>query len=114
MLASATKACQAHALLHARRLRSPLLCLPVPLPVQMHALEQEHLAGDNQYACEFCCTKVDATRQMVLRSLPPYLCLALQRFVFDYTVRALQHLASAGLDHRHHTAAKAVAWSHLL
>lgn len=45
------------------------------------------LEGDNQYHCEFCATKVDATRQMVLRKLPPYLCLQLQRFVFDYNVR---------------------------
>ncbi|GAX84137.1 hypothetical protein CEUSTIGMA_g11560.t1 [Chlamydomonas eustigma] len=48
------------------------------------SLEYEVLDGDNQYYCDFCACKVDATRQMVLRSVPPYLCLQLQRFVFDY------------------------------
>lgn len=50
----------------------------------MKALEAEHLSGDNQYLCEYCHQKVDATRQMVLGQLPPYLCLSLQRFVFNY------------------------------
>ncbi|KAG1677224.1 hypothetical protein FOA52_013422 [Chlamydomonas sp. UWO 241] len=48
------------------------------------SLECEHLDGSNQYFCEFCETKVNATRQMALRTMPPYLCLQLQRFVFDY------------------------------
>ena len=54
----------------------------------MSALEVEHLAGDNQYACEHCGRKVDATRQLRLRTLPPYLCLSLKRFVFDLRVRS--------------------------
>ena len=54
---------------------------------QMSALEVEHLTGDNQYACEHCGRKVDATRQLRLRTLPPYLCLSLKRFVFDLRVR---------------------------
>ena len=40
------------------------------------------LTGDNQYWCEVCGAKVDATRQGALRALPPYLCLSLQRFYF--------------------------------
>ena len=54
--------------------------------MQMTSLECEHLEGDNQYFCDFCACKVDATRQMVLRRVPPYLCMQLQRFVFDYQV----------------------------
>ncbi|GFR39860.1 hypothetical protein Agub_g358, partial [Astrephomene gubernaculifera] len=46
-------------------------------------LHPEALTGDNQYRCEFCAAKVDALRRVRLRSLPPYLCLALQRFYFD-------------------------------
>jgi ubiquitin C-terminal hydrolase len=45
--------------------------------------------GDNQYLCENCGCKCDAERQMQLRSLPPYLCLSLQRFVFDMQVGRL-------------------------
>ena len=48
----------------------------------------ERLEGDNQYLCAFCEAKVDATRQLRLRSVPPYLCLSLQRFVFDLKARA--------------------------
>ncbi|KAL0020878.1 hypothetical protein WJX77_005350 [Trebouxia sp. C0004] len=44
---------------------------------------KEELSGDNQYLCDFCGKKVDATRQLCLRQLPPYLCMSLQRFVFD-------------------------------
>lgn len=47
------------------------------------SLEKECLEGNNQYSCEHCRKKSDATRQMVLRSLPPYLCFQLQRFVYD-------------------------------
>ncbi|KAF8072683.1 UBP26 [Scenedesmus sp. PABB004] len=47
------------------------------------ALSPDELVGDNQYFCESCGTKCDAERQMALRSLPRYLCLSLQRFVFD-------------------------------
>lgn len=53
---------------------------------QISALEAEVLEGSNQYACELCQCKVDAIRQMVLRTLPPYLCLQLNRFVFDLEV----------------------------
>ena len=49
-------------------------------------LAPEFLCGDNQYSCDFCVAKVDATRQLRLRALPPMLCLSLQRFVFDYNV----------------------------
>ncbi|KAJ9528051.1 hypothetical protein QJQ45_005666 [Haematococcus lacustris] len=47
------------------------------------SMQAEFLTDDNQYACDFCARKTDASRQMVLRSLPPYLCLSLQRFVYD-------------------------------
>ncbi len=47
---------------------------------------KEELSGDNQYHCDFCGKKVDATRQLCLRQLPPYLCMSLQRFVFDMKV----------------------------
>jgi ubiquitin carboxyl-terminal hydrolase 48 len=52
------------------------------------ALAEERLEGDNQVACERGCggARRDAARQLVLRSCPPYLCLSLQRFVFDMKV----------------------------
>ncbi|KAK9803279.1 hypothetical protein WJX72_005931 [[Myrmecia] bisecta] len=46
-------------------------------------LEQEELVGENQYMCSFCQQKQDATRQLCLKAVPPYLCFSLQRFVFD-------------------------------
>lgn len=54
-------------------------------------LSAEELSGNNQYHCEFCGGKVDATRQLCLRQLPPYLCLSLQRFVFDMKVQMCDH-----------------------
>lgn len=46
-------------------------------------LAPEILDGDNQYFCEHCNSKRDATRQLVVKETPPFLCLSLQRFVFD-------------------------------
>lgn len=48
----------------------------------------ELLSGANQYLCSHCQSKVDATRQLCVKSLPPLLCLSLQRFVFDMKVNA--------------------------
>lgn len=53
---------------------------------QVAALAPDELVGDNQYYCDFCAAKCDADRRMRLRSLPPYLCLALQRFTYDQQV----------------------------
>ena len=55
--------------------------------LQARLLCAEHLQGDNKYHCAFCESKVDATRQIRLHSIPPILCLSLQRFVFDMKVR---------------------------
>ena len=57
-------------------------CMP-----QASLLGAERLEGDNQYFCGYCQAKVDARRQIRLGSLPPYLCLSLQRFVFDMKAR---------------------------
>ncbi|KAG2444722.1 hypothetical protein HXX76_001466 [Chlamydomonas incerta] len=46
-------------------------------------LHAESLSGDNRYLCDFCGVKVDAKRRVRLRAMPPYTCLALQRFYFD-------------------------------
>ena len=54
--------------------------------LQVGMLAPEELCGDNQYFCEYCNKKADATRQLCLQQLPPYLCLSLQRFVFDMKV----------------------------
>ena len=54
---------------------------------QASLLGSERLEGDNQYFCGYCQAKVDARRQIRLGSLPPYLCLSLQRFVFDMKAR---------------------------
>ena len=59
----------------------------------MSALDVEELRGDNQYRCELCRGMVDATRQLCLRALPPYLCISLKRFVYDLRVRLANLLA---------------------
>ncbi|KAI0064483.1 cysteine proteinase [Artomyces pyxidatus] len=43
----------------------------------------ETLSGDNKYRCPRCDSLEDATRQLVLRTLPPVLHFSLLRFVFD-------------------------------
>ena len=63
-------------------------CLSIDAMQQADMLCTEELSGDNQYHCDFCGKKVDATRQLCLRQLPPYLCLSLKRFVFDMKVTA--------------------------
>lgn len=45
-------------------------------------LSEEKLEGDNQYYCESCGTRVDATRSIKLRRLPPVLNFQLKRCVF--------------------------------
>ena len=46
-------------------------------------LKQEKLEGDNQYYCNGCESKQDATRCVRLSQLPPVLNLQLNRFIFD-------------------------------
>ena len=50
-------------------------------------LEVEKLEGDNQYMCQKCNGKQNATRAIVLKSLPPILNLQLLRFVFESGVK---------------------------
>ncbi|KAJ0987329.1 hypothetical protein J5N97_005685 [Dioscorea zingiberensis] len=45
-------------------------------------LSLEQLHGENQYFCESCSIRVDATRCIKLRSLPPVLNFQLKRYVF--------------------------------
>ncbi len=45
--------------------------------------KEEKLEGDNQYFCEGCDAKRDATRCVRLLQLPPVLNLQLNRFIFD-------------------------------
>ena len=59
--------------------------------MQARLLSAEHLEGDNRYHCAYCESKVDALRQIRLHSIPPILCLSLQRFVFDMKVRCRRH-----------------------
>ena len=40
----------------------------------------EELTGDNQVSCEPCGKKVDATKGLTLRSLPPVLSIQLKRY----------------------------------
>ncbi|KAL4524346.1 hypothetical protein Ndes2437B_g05121 [Nannochloris sp. 'desiccata'] len=47
-------------------------------------LSPEILDGENQFSCDRCAAKRDATRRLQVRTLPPMLCLSLQRFVYDY------------------------------
>ena len=63
--------------------------------MQADMLDAEQLTGDNQYHCEFCGMKFDATRQLCLHELPPYLCFSLKRFVFDMKVGVSELPAAA-------------------
>lgn len=45
-------------------------------------LSLEHLNGDNQYSCGSCNARVDATRCIKLRTLPPVITFQLKRCVF--------------------------------
>lgn len=45
-------------------------------------LGMENLDGENQYFCESCGKRVDATRSIKLQSLPSVLNLQLKRYVF--------------------------------
>jgi hypothetical protein len=48
-----------------------------------YSLTDERLEGDNQYHCQSCGVKRDATRSAAITSLPPILHFSLLRFVFD-------------------------------
>ena len=45
-------------------------------------LSTENLQGENQYFCESCKVRIDATRCIKLRTLPPVLNFQLKRYVF--------------------------------
>ncbi|GAA5941088.1 uncharacterized protein JCM15063_000644 [Sporobolomyces koalae] len=65
------------------------------------SLKDEKLSGDNQYFCENCNTKRDATRYSELRSLPPVLHFSLLRFTFnlkDFLRAKSQHAISYPLS----------------
>ena len=61
-------------------------------------LSIEHLAGDNQFFCESCNARVDATHCSKLRSLPPVLNFQLKRFVYDAKVQSIPSLWHAKLS----------------
>ena len=44
----------------------------------------EHLNHDNQYYCEYCAGKCDASKGIRVRSFPPVLTFALKRFEMDF------------------------------
>jgi ubiquitin carboxyl-terminal hydrolase 48 len=48
-----------------------------------YSLSDERLEGENQYHCQACGTKRDATRSAAISNLPPILHFSLLRFVFD-------------------------------
>eukprot|EP00899_Mesostigma_viride_P007996 jgi/Mesvir1/17198/Mv07617-RA.1 len=56
-------------------------------------LGEKLLTGDNQYQCGFCNAKVDAKRRAVIHSLPPYVSLHLERFVYDVKSETRKKLA---------------------
>jgi hypothetical protein len=68
----------------------PLTTPPLPCrysPIVMQLAMQEAELVDIQYPCGHCGVNVDAiTRQQRIKYLPPYLCLQLQRFVYDLKV----------------------------
>ncbi|GAB4837638.1 Ubiquitin carboxyl-terminal hydrolase 26 [Ancistrocladus abbreviatus] len=58
-------------------------------------LSVEALDGDNQYYCESCSTRVDASRCIKLRSLPPVLNFQLKRCVFLQKTTTKKKITSA-------------------
>lgn len=58
----------------------------------------EKLAGDNQFFCESCNARVDATHCSKLRSLPPVLNFQLKRFVYDAKVHFICFVWDATLS----------------
>ncbi|GLU01093.1 hypothetical protein SLE2022_184180 [Rubroshorea leprosula] len=58
-------------------------------------LSIEELDGDNQYFCESCNMRVNATRSIKLRSLPDVLNLQLKRYVFLPKTTAKKKISSA-------------------
>jgi ubiquitin carboxyl-terminal hydrolase 48 len=58
-------------------------------------LSVEELRGDNQYYCECCATRVNATRSIKLRSLPAVLNFQLKRCVFLPNTTAKKKVTSA-------------------
>ncbi|KNA18641.1 hypothetical protein SOVF_068810 isoform A [Spinacia oleracea] len=58
-------------------------------------LSEEKLEGDNQYHCESCGTRVDATRSIKLRTLPSVLNFQLKRCVFLQKTTTKKKITSA-------------------
>lgn len=58
-------------------------------------LSEEKLEGDNQYYCDSCGIRVDATRSIKLRTLPPVLNFQLKRCVFLQKTTTKKKITSA-------------------
>ncbi|XP_004235069.1 ubiquitin carboxyl-terminal hydrolase 26 isoform X1 [Solanum lycopersicum] len=58
-------------------------------------LSVEELQGDNQYYCDSCATRVDATRSIKLRSLPAVLNFQLKRCIFLPNTTTRKKISSA-------------------
>ncbi|KAG5393767.1 hypothetical protein IGI04_023730 [Brassica rapa subsp. trilocularis] len=58
-------------------------------------LSLEHLNGDNQYFCASCHARVDATRCIKLRTLPPVITFQLKRCVFLPKTTAKKKITSS-------------------
>lgn len=52
-------------------------------------LGKEKLEGESQYLCDHCAAKSDATREVKLCSLPPYLCCLLKRFEVSWNAKTM-------------------------
>ena len=48
-------------------------------------LRPEHLDGNNQYNCDACAKKVNATKGLKLKSLPEVLTVQMKRFTLDWS-----------------------------
>nr|CDS31841.1 excitatory amino acid transporter 2 [Hymenolepis microstoma] len=58
-------------------------CDSIEVALDNHT-QTETLAGDNQYFCEICKSRVDAIKKSKFIELPPILTLSLSRFYFNY------------------------------
>ena len=63
-------------------------CSTVPVASLEQALSEyikpEELSGDNQYECEQCKRKTNASKGLRFRKFPYILCVQLERFAFDF------------------------------
>mmetsp|Transcript_75937 Transcript_75937/g.180552 ORF Transcript_75937/g.180552 Transcript_75937/m.180552 type:complete len:476 (-) Transcript_75937:62-1489(-) len=88
---------------HESRCFDPFLYISVPVDRNMSTvseameryLEAESLTGDEQWRCDKCKKRVDATKKIDLWKLPPVLVIHLKRFEFDVKTMRFQKITAS-------------------